>query len=184
MFRGTLRYEGFAKIFAELIKSGMTGTNETFALAYKHFRTNTHSSHPSFHAVDWLLSDETLTNDQLNAPALETLATILTNKLALQPGERDLCLMQHSFNEGERVSTLLAYGDGFDTGMAKTVGFTVAIGARLFLDHSSPLKGNVRGILLPTEKRIYKPVLTQLEKENIIFQHHKCRSDYNIKINI
>jgi alpha-aminoadipic semialdehyde synthase len=170
MFRGTLRYQGFAAIFAEVLRNGLADGKDTFATAHKRFRASTKPAHPAAAAIEWLLEGEKLSPQQLAAPANETLASVLTRRLALQPGDRDLCLMQHTFNGGEQVSTLLAYGDANDTGMAKTVGFSAAIGARLFLDLASPLHG-AKGILLPTEKRIYEPVLQRLAKEGIVFNH-------------
>ena len=55
----------------------------------------------------------------------------LAGRLTLQPGEKDLVVMQHDFEfewpaEGHRreahVSSLIAFGDDRGTAMAKTVG--------------------------------------------------------------
>lgn len=47
--------------------------------------------------------------------------------------------------------------------MSKTVGYPSAIGAQLILD------GKIKavGIVIPTEKEVYVPVLAELEKEGI-----------------
>ena len=49
--------------------------------------------------------------------------------------------------------------------MAKTVGYTIAIGAQLILD--DVVKG--KGVLIPTTPDIYIPGLSLLEREGIVF---------------
>ena len=48
--------------------------------------------------------------------------------------------------------------------MAKTVGMTAAIGARLIIDG----KISQRGVLAPINKEIYEPCLAELEKYGVI----------------
>jgi len=173
-FRGTLRYEGFCNIFAELLRAGFTKSDKSFDDAMKTLAGQVDPGHASRSAMDWLLSEGKAANADFSQPALTTFAGALEERLAMQPGERDLCVMQHTFNEGERVSTLLSYGDDKDTGMARTVGLTAGVGAKLVLEgrKSGSHMHGAAGVMVPIEKRVYQPGLAMLAEEGIIFNHH------------
>lgn len=55
--------------------------------------------------------------------------------------------------------------------MAKTVGYTAAIGARLILEGRIPQ----RGVLSPIYKEIYNPALKELERLGIIMLEESSR---------
>ena len=89
-------------------------------------------------------------------------------------GERDLIIMKHIFEietaEGEKRilhSTMLASGDRVGTGgysiMAKTVGYTTAIGVNLILEG----KIKSKGVLSPKTPEFYGQILPLLEKDGI-----------------
>ncbi len=62
--------------------------------------------------------------------------------------------------EKEIQSTLVARGEnGGHTAMARTVGLPLAIAAKLLLQG----KIKVRGVVIPTSKEIYQPVLKELK---------------------
>ena len=97
----------------------------------------------------------------------------LEKKLALQPGDKDMVIMQHEI-EFERenkkhktISTLILKGeDDVHTAMAKTVGLPLGIAAKLILNGTI----NLKGLHIPTTKEIYNPVLQELEHHEIIFR--------------
>jgi len=100
----------------------------------------------------------------------------LEKKLALQPGEKDLIVMQHEIEfekQGEKfrsTSTLLLEGDDdVHTAMAKTVGLPLGIAAKLILNGTITLKG----LHIPTAQEIYQPVLQELKQHGIVFNEQR-----------
>ncbi|KAG2187767.1 hypothetical protein INT44_005457, partial [Umbelopsis vinacea] len=129
-----------------------------------------------FEALEWL----SLTNshDSSAFPAVEQIApldafsALLASKLSYQPGERDMVAMHHEFGVVQRngdlqtmTSTLITYGDSQHTAMAKTVGLPCAMAVELVLDGRIP----EQGVLVPTAKHVYEPILHELEQEGIQF---------------
>ncbi|KAG2171692.1 hypothetical protein INT43_008072 [Umbelopsis isabellina] len=129
-------------------------------------------------ALDWL----SLTNSgNTTAPVfpsgsqiapLDAFSALLSSKLAYQPGERDMIAMHHEFGivgkDGQpqnMTSTLITYGDSQHTAMAKTVGLPCAMAVELVLDGLVP----EHGVLVPTAKHVYEPILHELEKEGVKF---------------
>lgn len=112
--------------------------------------------------------------------ATDALIHRLRETLTLPPGGRDLILLLHDLTvryptpgakdqrpgmRRERItSTLIQHGerDGI-TAMARTVGLPAAIAARLVLDGELELTG----CHIPTEPRIYHPVLAELAREGL-----------------
>ena len=102
-------------------------------------------------------------------------------KLKFEEGETDVIYMQHHMKiEFDPVTdqapeewklNLIAMGDAKakKTAMALTVGTPTAIGAQLILDGviTKP------GLLDPTLKEIYDPIMKELDKFNIKFQYEK-----------
>ena len=91
--------------------------------------------------------------------------------------DKDMIVMQHQFeyrlpdnpaSSVERItSSLVVKGeDQVYTAMAKTVGLPVAIAAGLILDG----KIKTPGVLIPTIKEIYEPVMKELEHQGIRFE--------------
>jgi saccharopine dehydrogenase-like NADP-dependent oxidoreductase len=104
--------------------------------------------------------------------AADVLQLALEQKLALQPGDKDLIVMLHEIDytiEGKRnsiKSLLLVKGDdNVHTAMAKTVGLPLGIAAKLILSGNI----NMKGIHIPVTKEIYEPVLLELKKHGISF---------------
>lgn len=129
-----------------------------------------------FRGMAWLglFSDTSVTKRGGNL--LDTLCATLEAKMSFEEGERDMVLLQHTFEvetrDGEkqtRTSTLLEYGSpqgasqGY-TAMARTVGTPCGIAVQLILDG----KINKPGVHAPITPEIYNPILTQLEKEGIV----------------
>jgi saccharopine dehydrogenase (NADP+, L-glutamate forming) len=106
------------------------------------------------------------------ASAAQFLQWCLESKLALNSADRDMIVMLHEIEyelEGSRflhTSQLVVKGkDQLHTAMAATVGLPLAIVAELILENKIQLKG----LLIPTMKEIYEPVLEKLSALGISF---------------
>ncbi len=106
--------------------------------------------------------------------AADVLQYCMEKRLALQPNDKDMVVMQHEVEyekEGQQflaISSLVQTGDDAEhTAMAKTVGLPLAIAAVLILKNELQL----RGLVIPTSREIYEPVLHELEKNGIKFEH-------------
>jgi saccharopine dehydrogenase-like NADP-dependent oxidoreductase len=114
---------------------------------------------------------ETLVNKG-RCSAANLLQFALEKKLALQPGDKDMVIMQHEIEfekEGQKfkaTSTLKLIGeDNIHTAMAKTVGLPLGVAAKLILNGAI----HTRGLRIPVEKEIYKLVLEELKLHDIEF---------------
>jgi saccharopine dehydrogenase-like NADP-dependent oxidoreductase len=117
-----------------------------------------------------LFSDELVGLSQ-GTPA-QILEHILMKKWKLNDGDKDFIVMWHRFNyeqngqKKEIQSYLTATGqDEIETAMAKTVGLPLAIAADLLIEG----RISSRGVVIPTVKEIYEPVLETLRKFDIRF---------------
>ncbi len=97
---------------------------------------------------------------------------VIEKKLALHSGDKDMIVMLHEIEyeagmmRSEISSSLIVEGqDSLRTAMAKTVGLPLGIAAKLILNGTIQLKG----LHIPTNKEIYKPVLKELEEQGIKF---------------
>ncbi len=110
--------------------------------------------------------------------AADVMQLCIENKLALQPGDRDMIIMLHELsyrdardkNFPAKVSNisscLVVEGENnLETAMAKTVGLPLGIAARLILDGTIKLKG----LQIPIQQEIYNPVLKELAENGISF---------------
>ncbi|KAI0224513.1 saccharopine dehydrogenase (NADP+, L-glutamate-forming), partial [Massospora cicadina] len=130
-----------------------------------------------FRGLEWLglLSPEVLASKRAGN-LLDTLCATLETKMAYQPGERDMVLLQHRFeithadgSQETRTSTLLEYGEPYGySAMARTVGVPCGIAVQLILDGELATPG----ILAPMEEAINAPLYRELVKENIV-----CREE-------
>lgn len=121
---------------------------------------------PEMKRLRWSgLFDRELIGLKEGTPA-QILEHILNKKWRLNPGDKDLIVMWHRFvyeldgAKKEIHASLTATGDdAIYTAMAKTVGWPLAIAARLLLEG----KIQARGVCIPVTKEIYEPVLTELK---------------------
>jgi saccharopine dehydrogenase-like NADP-dependent oxidoreductase len=125
-------------------------------------------------ALDWLgLFSERPIGGAAATPT-EALAALLSERLRLPPGGRDMVVLRHELTvrhpggDRERLtSTLVEYGEpGGITAMARTVGLPAAVAARLVLAGELSLTG----CRIPTDPRIYRPVLAELERGGLRFR--------------
>jgi len=126
---------------------------------------------------EWLslLSDEPVPVEK--GGSIDILAARMIEKMSLAEGERDMIVLQHTFEaaypegHGERItSTLIDYGIPHgDSAMSRTVGLPPAIGTKLILEG----KIDKSGVYIPVEPDIYIPVLQELKSLNIEFSEKK-----------
>jgi len=199
MIRGTLRYPGWSETWAQIVRLGLP--NETLRipdLARRSYAevlemhlplTVTGSSieqrlgnflriSPTgtiMEKLRWLglLSDEPTGCEGETAAAM--MIDVLADKLALEPGQRDMIVLFHEleveYPGQERAretitSTLVERGDpDGTTAMARTVGLPTAVAVKLLLCDEIPLTGSQ----IPTHPSIYEPVLKELEASGVAF---------------
>lgn len=137
------------------------------SVAYKMHEANLSMKQLFFLGLD----DDTPINKGL-CSAADVLQTILENKLALQPTDKDMIVMMHEVDyvvndqPASIKSTLVVKGeDNLHTAMAKTVGLPLGIAAKLILE------GKIKetGLHIPVNAEIYEPVLQELQKHGIVF---------------
>jgi saccharopine dehydrogenase-like NADP-dependent oxidoreductase len=198
MLRGTLRANGYCKAWDAFVKLGLTDDTYTIAdcdkLTYAQWieaylpsdKGNIRQRLAQFlgesegseiiKKIQWL---GILENEKIKlkdaSPAL-LLQDLLERKWKLKEHDKDMIVMQHLFNykingkEKKITSSLVVKGhDQVYTAMAQTVGLPMAIAVKLIL------KGQLKnsGVLIPTIKEIYEPVLKELEGLGIRFVEKK-----------
>ncbi|MBS1647740.1 MAG: saccharopine dehydrogenase NADP-binding domain-containing protein [Bacteroidetes bacterium] len=200
VLRGTLRQVGYCRAWNILVKLGLTDDsfvikntqNKTYTQLLQSFLPDKHHSvkqnllafigseadASSIEKIDWLgfFNDEKIEMEQ-GTPA-QLLQHLLEKKWKLQEHDKDLVVMQHLFeiNNSKNpslpkkiTSSLVVTGsDQHHTAMAKTVGLPLAITIKNFLTG----KIDLNGVQIPTCKKIYEPLLQELETHQIIFKEH------------
>ncbi len=199
MIRGTLRYPGWCETWAQIVRLGLP--NETLRipdLAQRSYAevvemhlpltvtgaqleqriANFLQISPTGSIIEnlrWLglFSDEPTGCQGETAAAM--MVDLLSRKLPLEPGQRDLVVLVHELEvdypgqdrPSETItSTMVERGepDGF-TAMARTVGLPTAVTVKLLLEGGIPLTGSQ----IPTHPSIYEPVLREIEAAGITF---------------
>lgn len=197
MLRGTLRHKGFCQAWDVFVQLGLTDdsykldspeemTNRSYLEAFLPPVTATDQtlqqclsnytgislSGDIMQKLEWLgLFEETPIGLEEATPA-QVLEKILKEKWALEPGDKDMIVMQHLFEyelngtRYELTSSLIVKGeDEVHTAMAKTVGLPVGILTKLLL------QGRIdrRGVVIPLSPSLYEPVLEELKQYGIDF---------------
>lgn len=115
-----------------------------------------------------------------DATPAQILQKVLVEKWALGPEDKDMIAMQHQFDyklngKTKRIlSSLVVKGqDQVHTAMSITVGIPVAIATKLFL--TGVIKRT--GVIVPTMKDVYEPVLKELEEYGIVFVEEEIDLD-------
>jgi hypothetical protein len=142
-------------------------TNAASNMAYQMHEANLSLKQLFFLGLD---SDELINRGQCSAA--DVLQFTLEKKLALQPEDHDMIVMLHEieYRLNERKSAvkslLIVKGeDRLRTAMAKTVGLPLGIAAKLILQG----KISTTGVQIPVTPEIFKPVLSELKEEGIVF---------------
>lgn len=198
MLRGTLRMPGYCKAWNVFVKLGLTDDTYTIeasnTLTYKQLLEaylpagdkstkeklvafmGTEIDTEIIDKIDWLgLFNDTLIK-RANATPAQILQDVLEEKWKLMPHDKDMIVMQHQFEytlpkQGNNTiklnSSLVVKGeDQIYTAMAKTVGLPLAIASKLILQG----KIKSKGVLIPTAKEIYEPLLAELEQYGVVFE--------------
>jgi saccharopine dehydrogenase-like NADP-dependent oxidoreductase len=186
IYRGTYRMPGFCTAWQALIQIGYT-TDQFYMedlskLTYAELtrrllgtdRKGLDEKLASICSADYqvirnlqwlgLLSEDPI-RISAGTPA-DVLENLLLEKWAMQPGDKDMIVMQHEVDYAlgdtsfKIISSLIEMGvDEVHTAMAKLVGLPMAIFARHYLKNDSSL----RGVHIPVLPEIYLPVLKGLE---------------------
>jgi saccharopine dehydrogenase-like NADP-dependent oxidoreductase len=195
MLRGTLRNEGYCKAWNVFVALGLT--DDTYkieasdSLTYNQlvnaflpqgnksakekliaFMGNNMDAE-TLSKIEWtgILSGEKIKLS--NATPAQILQELLERKWLLKEHDKDMIVMQHQFkytnNKATKqiTSSLVVKGeDQVYTAMAKTVGLPLAIATKLILQD----KIAARGVVIPTIKEIYQPLLNELETLGVKFE--------------
>ncbi len=197
LFRGTIRKPGFAKAWNVFVQLGLTDdsyiiedsenmTYRQFINAFMRYEPNVpveiklqeyckNAEDPVvFEKLKWLGIFEDRKVGLKRATPAQILQKLLEEKWAMDPDDKDMIIMQHEFKftnkDGEEkmiVSAMAYIGENQEkTAMAVTVGLPLAITTKLLLLG----KINLKGVNLPVEEQIYKPVLEELKELGIVFE--------------
>jgi saccharopine dehydrogenase (NADP+, L-glutamate forming) len=130
--------------------------------------------------LKWLGIFENIKPGIPNATPAKILQKLLEEKWALGAEDKDMIVMQHQFEyklngKTKRItSSLVVKGkDQVHTAMSITVGIPVAIATKLFLTGVIKQKG----VIVPTMKDVYEPVLKELEEYGIVFVEEETDLD-------
>ncbi|QKG80758.1 saccharopine dehydrogenase C-terminal domain-containing protein [Tenuifilum thalassicum] len=195
IIRGTLRRAGYSKAWNVFVQLGMTDDSykmqNSEKLTKREFLNSFLPYHPTenveeklrrivpeandevvFNKIKWLGLFENEPIGLPNASPAQLLQHILESKMALDPNDKDMIVMQHIFDyelngtKRRRTSTMVITGkDTVHTAMSITVGTPLAIATKLLLT------GQItdRGVVVPTKPHIYTPILQELESFGVKF---------------
>ena len=197
LYRGTIRRVGFSKAWNMFVQLGMT--DDTYIMensenmTYREFINSFLPYHPTDSVeiktrlqlgveqddIKWdKLVELDLFNPNKkvglkNATPAQILEHILSESWKLQKNDKDMIVMYHKFGyelngiKKQIDSKMVCIGDDQTyTAMAKTVGLPVAIACLQILNGNIKIKG----VQLPIQKEVYKPILEELEKYGVIFK--------------
>jgi len=196
LLRGTLRQENFCSAWQIFVTLGFTDDSYTIEdsehLTYAQLveaflpasakEENVEQRLCSFCNIkpegiemEMIRSTGILYNNVIGLPTAtpaQILQHLLQSKWILKPEDKDMIVMQHLFEytldgKNESIhSSLVTKGESVEqTAMAKTVGLPLGIVARLILQN----KISLRGVQIPVQEEIYKPVLKELKEYGISF---------------
>ena len=207
LYRGTIRRVGFSRAWDMFVQLGMTDDSyvldDSEKLSNRDFVNLFLPFHPTDSVEIKLRHQLRIDQDDImweklieldlfnpkkimgikNATPAQLLEAILAEKWKLNQEDKDMVIMYHKIgyktpdNELKQIdSKLVVLGENQTyTSMAKTVGLPIAIAAIKVLTGEI----NTPGVQLPITKSIYKPILDELEKNNICFtEHHVTYEGY------
>lgn len=201
IYRGTLRRVGFCRAWDVFVQLGCTDDSyvieDSENMTYREFINSFLAYHPHdsvelklrhylkidqddeiMEKFEWLGIFEHTKIGLKRATPAQILQHILEQKWTLAPDDKDMIVMWHKLTYKlnnvmhEISSSMVCKGiDQTYTAMANTVGLPLGICARLVLQG----KIKLRGVLWPTEKEIYMPVLDELEQYGIKFNEKEVQ---------
>ena len=197
VIRGTLRQQHYCKAWNVLVQMGLPDdsfiienadklsykdfTHSFLPVKYKNIKDflinelNYNKSSEVSKMVDWLGLESNQNITLKRATPAQILQNLLEKKWMLKKNDLDMIVMQHQFEyvlKKKKVnlhsSLVLTGEDQTYTAMAKTVGLPMAIAAKMILIG----KMKSKGVIIPIDKKIYLPVLDELERLGIIFKEY------------
>ena len=196
LFRGTIRHRGFCDAWNALVRIGLTDATfpivdsdqltyhdlmEAFLGISQHTGSvkdrvakmiETEPDSEIMKKLEWLGLFSKRRIKLKNATPSLILETLLLEKWALGPQEKDMVIMQHVFEyelnrkKKKLTSTLIMKGhDGSDTAMSRLVGLPLGIFVKLLLLG----KISTTGVNIPTMPEVYEPVMQELEEHGVRF---------------
>ena len=177
--RTTLRYRDYCRGWAALVRAGLTDDKKPVVPQGLTFAA---WSAPLLPFIDpsierqlkWLGCFDTAPVPASALSNADILQYLLETRLAMKPADKDLIVMMHEIGfeqDGKKFaakSTLVVKGeDSLHTAMARTVGLPLGIAAVLVLE------GRItqRGLHIPILPAIYEPVMEELQRQGIRFEH-------------
>ena len=197
LYRGTMRKVGFSRAWNVFVQLGMTDDSyqidDSENMTYRDFTNSFLAYHPTdtvelklrhYLKIDQddIIWDKLMELDIFsrtknvelkNATPAQILQKILMDSWTLEEDDKDMIVMCHKFGyeyEGKQhqiESQMVVLGDDQTyTAMAKTVGLPVAIATLKILN------GEITktGVLIPIDKKVYEPILKELEDYGVIFK--------------
>ncbi len=201
IYRGTLRRPGYSNAWSKMIDLGLTDDNYQMDHSENLTPRQFLNSFLPYHASrtvenklkDFLGDDKSNMYEKFdflgffedskpmgieNGSPAQLLQEIMTRKLSLDDGDKDMLVMYHEFiynlnGEPYRVeSHMVNLGeDQTYTSMSNTVGLPVAICAKMILLGKLASKG----VQMPITKDVYQPILDELEELGIYFVEKKVK---------
>jgi saccharopine dehydrogenase-like NADP-dependent oxidoreductase len=198
VIRGTLRGKGFCEAWQLITELGLNDDDlviqDAYKLTYRSWisafvpgadevnvesmlqaHLNVSDNDPRFLKLQWLGLFDHTTIPLRSATSAQILQVLLQSKWNLLPNELDMIVLQHQFeytigaDNYTRKDNLVVKGDDNTfTAMAKTVGLPMAIATKHILNGTI----TQRGVHIPINSNIYKPVLAELQTLGISFTHH------------
>lgn len=194
VYRGTFRYKNWCETFHILKSLGFTSYEEydLSGKSYAQFaaelagvpdhgdlnaaiadKLGISKDAVSLQAMDWLGLFSSKKISKESGSPFDVLSDLMIERMMIDAHDRDMVIMQHSFKvrwsdgSSEQVRCrFIDFGDEKYTSIAKTVAWPAAIAVKLMLDG----KLKTVGVQIPTDKKIYAPVLKQLEGLGIVME--------------
>ena len=200
MYRGTLRRIGFCRAWNIFVQLGATDdsyiiegsenmTNRDFINSFLKFNPadsvelklrhylRIEEDDYMWEKLVWLGIFEDKKIGLKDASPAQILQKILNEKWSLKNSDKDMIVMWHKVSyeikglANELISHMAYIGkDSIYTAMSDTVGLPLGIATKMLLNGSI----KKRGVLMPIDKEIYEPVLSELKEYGIDFIEQHC----------
>jgi len=196
IFRGTIRYKGYCEAWDALVRIGLTDASFPILNAGDityHSLMDAYTTNQPGNSVKERIAN--LLEEKIDSPIIEKLEwlglfrkkrikfpnaspalileRLLLDKWKLEPGDRDMVLMQHEFEyklDGQKKllrSTLVMKGaDEKDTAMSRLVGLPLGVFTKLLMQG----KIDSKGVHIPVMHEVYEPVLEELKEYGVEFK--------------
>jgi saccharopine dehydrogenase (NADP+, L-glutamate forming) len=190
-YRGTLRYPGWCRTLYAVSQLNLLSDNEIGTdgkltraeIAQKIFGTtddprkyistamNIPVDDEIIRKLEWLDLFSKQVYEKERTTPIDFLSDLMLRKMQYETGERDLIVLHHDFwadfggHQEHITSTLVDYGIPHgDSAMSRTVSLPAAIAVKLILEG----KITEKGVRIPVDAEIYRPVLDELERLGIV----------------